>query len=143
MIQQKNATVADRLTTAAKAKQAMLERFRARPGPDDPEVQAQQAARKAIAEARDARSAASPARPRLPASPPKRLPRLSAAACRLLPMPLRPRLLPSAPPSCRPCKRLRATPSMLPGRPAAARPAGPDPRKRPADASPLAFFVGG
>jgi hypothetical protein len=57
MIQQKNATVADRLTTAAKAKQAMLERFRARPGPDDPEVQAQQAARKAIAEARDARNA--------------------------------------------------------------------------------------
>jgi hypothetical protein len=48
----------DRLTTASKAKEAMLERFRARPGPDDPELLKQQAERKAISEARDARNAA-------------------------------------------------------------------------------------
>jgi hypothetical protein len=48
----------DRLTTAAKAKEAMLERFRARPGPDDPAFLQQQAERKAIGEARDARNAA-------------------------------------------------------------------------------------
>ncbi|MDB5371356.1 MAG: hypothetical protein JWP20_2914 [Roseomonas sp.] len=54
---QKNDTFNDRLTTAAKAKEAMLERFRARPGPNDPAVLEQQAARKAIAEARDLRNA--------------------------------------------------------------------------------------
>jgi hypothetical protein len=48
----------DRLTAAAKAKEAMLERFRARPGPDDPALLQQQAERKAISEARDARHAA-------------------------------------------------------------------------------------
>jgi hypothetical protein len=57
MISNKTATVADRLTTAAKAKQEMLERFRARPKADDPEMLAKQAERMAIAEARDARNA--------------------------------------------------------------------------------------
>ncbi|MFC7557283.1 DUF6481 family protein [Pseudoroseomonas wenyumeiae] len=48
----------DRLTAAAKAKEAMLERFRARPGPDDPALLQQQAERRAISDARDARNAA-------------------------------------------------------------------------------------
>jgi hypothetical protein len=47
----------DRLSAAAAAKQALLERFRARPSADDPAVIAQQAALKAIADARDARAA--------------------------------------------------------------------------------------
>ncbi len=47
----------DRLSAAAAAKQALLERFRARPGADDPAVIAQQANLKAIADARDARAA--------------------------------------------------------------------------------------
>jgi hypothetical protein len=57
MTPQKNDSVSDRLATAAKAKEAMLERFRARPGPNDPALLEQQAARKAVAEARDARNA--------------------------------------------------------------------------------------
>jgi hypothetical protein len=55
---QKNDTFNDRLTTAAKAKEAMLERFRARPGPNDPTLLKEQAARKAVSDARDARNAA-------------------------------------------------------------------------------------
>jgi hypothetical protein len=47
----------DRLSAAAAAKQAVLERFLARPSPDDPAVIAQQAALKAIADAREARAA--------------------------------------------------------------------------------------
>ena len=47
----------DRLSAAAAAKQALLERFRARPQPDDPAEIARQAALKAIADARDARAA--------------------------------------------------------------------------------------
>jgi hypothetical protein len=58
MISNKNDGFNDRLATAAKAKEAMLERFRARPGPNDPALQEQQAERMAIAEARDARNAA-------------------------------------------------------------------------------------
>jgi hypothetical protein len=58
MIPHKSDGFNDRLTTAAKAKEAMLERFRARPGPDDPAMLEQQAARKAVAEARDERNAA-------------------------------------------------------------------------------------
>ncbi|MDJ0390781.1 DUF6481 family protein [Roseomonas sp. E05] len=58
MTPHKNDTFNDRLATAAKAKEAMLERFRARPGPNDPVLLEQQAARKATAEARDARNAA-------------------------------------------------------------------------------------
>src|SRR3984885_3340171 len=47
----------DRLSAAAAAKQALLERFRARPAPDDPAEVERQAALKAIADARDARAA--------------------------------------------------------------------------------------
>ena len=47
----------DRQTASAKAKSALLERFRARPAPDSPEVLEQQAARAAIAAARNARIA--------------------------------------------------------------------------------------
>jgi hypothetical protein len=48
----------ERLGTAAKAKQASLEKFRARPRADDPAVTEQQAARLATSQARDARKAA-------------------------------------------------------------------------------------
>ncbi|HEY4043078.1 MAG TPA: DUF6481 family protein [Rhodopila sp.] len=47
----------DRLSAAAAARQALLERFRARPSPDDPAEIERQAALKAIADARDARAA--------------------------------------------------------------------------------------
>jgi hypothetical protein len=47
----------DRLSDAAAAKQALLERFRARPAADDPSEIARHAALKAIADARDARVA--------------------------------------------------------------------------------------
>ena len=47
----------DRLSAAAAAKQALLERFRARPSTDDPVWIAQQEALKAIADARDGRNA--------------------------------------------------------------------------------------
>ncbi len=47
----------DRLEAAAKAKQAMLEKFRTRPAADDPEVVARQEARQAISDARAARVA--------------------------------------------------------------------------------------
>jgi hypothetical protein len=47
----------DRLSAAAAAKQALLERFRARPGVGDPAWEEQQAALKAIADARDVRNA--------------------------------------------------------------------------------------
>jgi hypothetical protein len=47
----------DRLDTAAKAKQAQLEKFRARPGADDPAVIDRTAARMANSAARDARLA--------------------------------------------------------------------------------------
>jgi Family of unknown function (DUF6481) len=47
----------DRLSAAAAAKQALLERFRARPAADDPAEIARQAALKSIADARDARAA--------------------------------------------------------------------------------------
>ena len=47
----------DRLSAAAAAKQALLERFRSRPSADDPAVIAQQAALKAVADAREARAA--------------------------------------------------------------------------------------
>jgi hypothetical protein len=53
----KNANFGDRLNAAAVAKKAALERFRARPGPDDPAVKEQQAARKAVSDARDVRIA--------------------------------------------------------------------------------------
>ncbi|HJS88132.1 MAG TPA: DUF6481 family protein, partial [Acetobacteraceae bacterium] len=54
----KDAKFTERLNAAAEARRAMLEKFRAKPGPDDPEVQRRQAELKAIAEAREARIAA-------------------------------------------------------------------------------------
>src|SRR5277367_3658158 len=48
----------ERLSTAAKARQASLEKFRARPRADDAAVVEQQAARLATSRARDARKAA-------------------------------------------------------------------------------------
>src|SRR5215218_6138793 len=53
----KNVNFGDRMNAAAAAKKAMLERFRARPSSDDPAVQEQQAARKAISDAREVRMA--------------------------------------------------------------------------------------
>ena len=53
----KNANFGNRLNTAAAARKAMLERFHARPSPDDPAVQEQQAARKAVSDAREVRMA--------------------------------------------------------------------------------------
>ena len=47
----------DRISAAAAAKQALLERFRARPSPGDPTEIARQDALKAISDARDARAA--------------------------------------------------------------------------------------
>jgi hypothetical protein len=47
----------ERLDTAAKARKALLEKFKAQPAPDDPAVLERQAARKAAADARDARLA--------------------------------------------------------------------------------------
>lgn len=47
----------DRISAAAAAKQALLERFRARPSPDDPAEIERRAALKAIADAREARAA--------------------------------------------------------------------------------------
>ena len=52
----KNTNFQDRLTSAAKAKTAMREKFQARPGPDDPAVIERQAAQMAIAAAREART---------------------------------------------------------------------------------------
>jgi hypothetical protein len=50
-----NKTLTERRADAAAAKQAMLQKLKERPGPDDPAVIARAAERKAIAEARDAR----------------------------------------------------------------------------------------
>jgi hypothetical protein len=47
----------ERLTSAAQAKTAMLERFRARPGPDDPAVIERRKAQEAIEVAREIRVA--------------------------------------------------------------------------------------
>ncbi len=52
-----NTNLTDRLEAAAKAKQAMLEKFRTRPAADDPAVIARQEARQAISDARAARVA--------------------------------------------------------------------------------------
>ena len=48
---------ADRRTAASEAKKALLEKFKAKPAPDDPEMLAKQAERKAILEARERRDA--------------------------------------------------------------------------------------
>lgn len=47
----------ERRDTSLKAKQALLEKFRSRPGPDDPERAKRDAERRAIVEARAAREA--------------------------------------------------------------------------------------
>lgn len=47
--------LSERRAEAAKAKKAMLDRFRARPADDDPEVVARRAARVAASQAREAR----------------------------------------------------------------------------------------
>jgi hypothetical protein len=53
----KNDSFTNRLTSAANAKNALLERFRARPGPDDPAVVARRAEQAAIEAAREIRIA--------------------------------------------------------------------------------------
>jgi hypothetical protein len=53
----KGTSVDDRLSAAAKAKKAELEKFRARSGVNDPAFAERQAARHAISVARDARTA--------------------------------------------------------------------------------------
>ena len=53
----KNNTFSDRASASAKAKMALLEKFRAKPALDDPEVLQRQAERQAIIEAREARAA--------------------------------------------------------------------------------------
>jgi len=53
----KNDSFSNRLTSAANAKNALLERFRARPGPDDPAVVARRAEQAAIEAAREIRIA--------------------------------------------------------------------------------------
>jgi hypothetical protein len=53
----KGANFNDRMTTAANAKKALVEKFKSKPGPDDPEVAARAAERLAIAAAREVRAA--------------------------------------------------------------------------------------
>jgi Family of unknown function (DUF6481) len=53
----KNDDFNNRLSSAAEAKAALLERFRSRPGPDDPAVIARKAEQAAIEEAREKRLA--------------------------------------------------------------------------------------
>lgn len=52
----KEGKFSDRAATAAAAKKALVEKFKAKPPADDPAVLARQAERKAIAEARDVRA---------------------------------------------------------------------------------------
>ena len=47
----------DRISAAAKAREAALEKFKSRPKPDDPEMLAKAAARKATADAREVKAA--------------------------------------------------------------------------------------
>jgi hypothetical protein len=47
----------DRMAASAKAKRAVLERFQARPGPDDPAMIEREAARQAVIAAREVRMA--------------------------------------------------------------------------------------
>lgn len=51
----KDKNLTERLQNAAQAKQALLQKFLAQPGPDDPIVKERQAKRKAMAAAREAR----------------------------------------------------------------------------------------
>ena len=52
-----NIKFTDRLSTAADARRAMLDKFRSRPAADDPEVIARNERRQALADAREARHA--------------------------------------------------------------------------------------
>ena len=52
-----NTNFADRITSAATAKQALVEKLKSKPAPDDPEVLRKQAERQAIVEAREKRQA--------------------------------------------------------------------------------------
>lgn len=52
----KDKNLTERLQNAAQAKQALLQKFLAQPGPDDPIVKERQAKRQAIAAAREARA---------------------------------------------------------------------------------------
>lgn len=54
----KDKNLTERLQNAAQAKQALLQKFQARPGPDDPIVKERQAKRQAIAAAQKARARA-------------------------------------------------------------------------------------
>jgi hypothetical protein len=54
----KDKNLTERLQNAAQAKQALLQMFQARPGPDDPIVKERQAKRQAIAAAQKARARA-------------------------------------------------------------------------------------
>ena len=49
-------SLSERLQTSKQAKQALLLKFKARPGPDDPVVKERQARRREIAAAREARA---------------------------------------------------------------------------------------
>ncbi len=53
----KNDDFAERLSSAAKAKTAVLQKFLQKPGPDDPAFLERQAQQKALLEARDKRAA--------------------------------------------------------------------------------------
>jgi hypothetical protein len=57
MAKSKEPDFAERMSAAAKAKKADLERFRAKTGPNDPGFAEREAARRAIAEAREKRAA--------------------------------------------------------------------------------------
>ena len=56
MSQFKENQLVDRLETAAKAREALLARFRARPPANDPVILARQAARRAVIQAREVRA---------------------------------------------------------------------------------------
>ena len=47
----------DRQSAVIEARKALLEKFKSRPGPDDPSVKAREAERRAVAEAREKRAA--------------------------------------------------------------------------------------
>ena len=53
----KGSTFTDRATASTEAKKALLERFKAKPAPDDPEVAKRREERSAIAAAREVRMA--------------------------------------------------------------------------------------
>src|SRR5260221_11745796 len=80
----KNPSFADRLTTAASARKAQIEKFRAQPGADDPVVAQRIAERQALSAAREARAAEREAarQVREAAAPAARLPEQAAKEAR-------------------------------------------------------------